>query len=92
MHVSTHKKFISTYLEEDNFNLSQEYWPENTDLEYNKRKYVFPSNNANQLIARMIKTEMIIACFLAFLDSGLGFAGTILIKYMLRFINNPNTT
>ena len=40
----------------------------------------------------MIRTEMMIACFLAFLDSGLGFGGTILIKYILRFINNTTST
>lgn len=31
---------------------------------------------------------MVIACFLAFLDAGLGFAGPILIKYILLYLNS----
>lgn len=40
----------------------------------------------------MIKTDITLACFLSFLDSGLGFAGTIIIKYILSYLNTENPT
>lgn len=74
---------MSNNVEEDNFNLPPQYWPENTDIEFGRWTHVFPYSTVNDIILKLIRTDMTIACFLAFLDSGLGFAGPILVKYIL---------
>lgn len=45
-----------------------------------------------RVIQKMIRTNMIIASILAIIDSGLGFAGPIIIKYILIYVNTPVQT
>ena len=57
---------------------------------YGKTKAVFPHYSALKIIEKMIRTNMIIASLLAIIDAGLGFAGPIILKYILIYVNTPN--
>jgi ABC-type multidrug transport system fused ATPase/permease subunit len=51
-----------------------------------------PSKSVKTIILQMFKTNIFIACVLALIDSCLGFAGPIIMKYILQYVNTPNQT
>ena len=48
-----------------------------------------PHYTAAKIIQSMLKEGMITACVLAIIDAGLGFAGPIILKYILMYLNSP---
>ena len=74
------------------FNLKEDYWPETLYLLYGRYKTVYPYFTASRIVREIIKRDMILACILAVIDSALGFAGPIFLKYILKFLNSSTIT
>lgn len=75
---------------EDLVNVWEGYWPEVNYTQYGKIKTMFPHFSAQRVIEKMIRTGMITASILAMIDAGLGFAGPIIMKYILNYVNGQH--
>ena len=51
---------------------------------------MFPHFTAQRVLEKLARTNLITASILAMIDSGLGFAGPILMGHILNYVNGPN--
>lgn len=51
---------------------------------------MFPHFTVQRVIEKMMRAGMITASILAMIDAGLGFAGPIIMKYILNYVNGTN--
>lgn len=58
-------------------------------MQFGRLKKMNPQYSAAKIVYEIIKVDMTIACVLAFFEAGANFAGPIIIKYILIFLNSP---
>ena len=61
-------------------------------MQYGRLKKIYPHYNSGTIVYEILKVDMAIACVIAFLESGFNFAGPIILKYILIYLNSSSPT